>query len=465
MELNELTILQNLVMNDEYARKVLPYIDVDFFQEQKDKKVFELIYAHLEKYNVCPSKTSLMITLNELNLQDKLFDECVETVKVIEGAEPDVDINWLVDYTEQWCKDKALYNAIMKSIEIVGEDGSKKYDKGTLPKLLQDALAVSFDTHIGHDFIDNSEERFDFYQQKEERLPFHLDRFNAITKGGLPRKTLNIALAGTGVGKSLFMCDCAANHLMIGKNVLYITLEMSEEKIAERIDANLLNVSIQDVADMSRDLFNKKIERIRKKTTGTLIVKEYPTAAANTNHFRHLITELQMKKNFTPDIIYVDYLNISASARLKYGANVNSYTYIKSIAEELRGLAVEFNVPIMSATQTTRSGFTNSDIGLEDTSESFGLPATADLMFALISTEELKELDQILVKQLKNRYNDLNANGRFVVGIDRSKMRLYDAEESAQDDLIADKQDKTGSELNYSTKFKSTKIGKLEVNI
>lgn len=462
MELSELTILQNLVSNDEYARKVLPYLSVDYFQEPKDKKLFELVYNHIEKYNGTPSKQSLLITLNEMNLKDSFYEECVETIKVIENTDDTVSIEWLTDYTEQWCKDKALYNAIMKSIEIVGEDGSKNYDKGSLPKMLQDALAVSFDTHIGHDFIDNASERFDFYQKVEERIPFHLEKLNLITKGGLPKKTLNIALAGTGVGKSLFMCDCAANHMMMGHNVLYITMEMSEEKIAERIDANLLNTSIQDVADMPRDLFEKKIERIRAKTTGTLIVKEYPTASANPNHFRHLLNELHMKKNFAPDIIYVDYLNICASARLKFGANVNSYTYIKSIAEELRGLAVEFNVPIMSATQTTRSGFSNSDVGLEDTSESFGLPATADLMFALISTDELQELDQILIKQLKNRYNDLNMHGRFVVGIDRPKMRLYDAEESAQDDLITDT---SSSSTPTAFKKKNTKIGKMEINI
>ena len=343
---------------------------------------------------------------------------------------------------------------MLESIQII--DGKTQKDKGALPKLLQDALAVSFDNHIGHDFIDDYEERYDFYQKKEERIPFHLEKFNQITKGGLPNKTLNIALAGTGVGKSLFMCDLAASHLMMGKNVLYVTLEMAEEKIAERIDANLLNVNIQQVSEMPKDLFVKKIERVQSKTTGKLIVKEYPTASANANHFRHLLQELLLKRNFIPDIIYIDYLNICASARIKHGANVNSYSYIKSIAEELRGLAVENNVPIVSATQTTRSGYTNTDVGLEDTSESFGLPATADFMFALISTEELEELSQLLVKQLKNRYNDPNNHKRFVVGIDRPKMRLYDAEENAQEEL-------TDVSPTVSTNSKKSEIGKFEI--
>jgi archaellum biogenesis ATPase FlaH len=372
----------------------------------------------------------------------------------------DVSSDWLVDTTEKWCKDRALYLAIMESIQII-DGNDKTQDKGSLPKILSDALAVSFDNNIGHDFIEDFESRFEFYQRVEERIPFHLDMLNKITKGGLVNKSLNIALAGTGVGKSLFMCDVAANHLMMGKNVLYITLEMSEEKIAERIDANLLNVPISQVESMPKDLFEKKIEKLRQKTTGKLIVKEYPTASANANHFRHLIQELALKKNFVPDIIYIDYLNICTSSRIKQGGSVNSYTYIKSIAEEIRGLAVENNLPIVSATQTTRSGYTNSDVGLEDTSESFGLPATADLMFALISTEELQELDQILVKQLKNRYNDPNVNKRFVVGIDRPKMRLYDAEDAAQDELITEQQDST-----FKSNFgQRKKLGSVEIKI
>lgn len=457
MELTELTILKNLVTNEEYCRKVLPFINKDYFSSEKDKVIFNMIYDHIEKYHEPPTPTSLLIGLDDLSVSEKTHQDCVDTINVLSQVE-DVNIDWIVDTTETWCKDKALYNAIMESIQII-DGGNKTKDKGALPKILSDALAISFDNHIGHDFIDDFERRFEFYQKVEERIPFHLDMFNQITKGGLPRKTLNIALAGTGVGKSLFMCDLAASHLMMGKNVLYITLEMSEEKIAERIDANLLNVPINQVSDMQKDLYDRKIERLRKKTTGKLIIKEYPTASANSSHFRHLLQELNLKKNFIPDIIYIDYLNICASSRIKQGGSVNSYTYIKSIAEELRGLAVENDVPIVSATQTTRSGYSNTDVGLEDTSESFGLPATADFMFALISTEELQELDQILVKQLKNRYNDPNMHKRFVIGIDRPKMRLYDAEDSAQDELI---------DSSPKDKFKnknSKNLGNVEINL
>tara|TARA_B100000963_G_scaffold70395_1_gene58687 strand:- start:2942 stop:4324 length:1383 start_codon:yes stop_codon:yes gene_type:complete len=460
MELTELTILQNLVNREDYSRKVIPFIETEYFSEERDREIFKMIYSHIDKYNALPEKTSLRITLEDLNLYEALHKECIETIGVIEDYDSNINIDWLVDVTEKWCQDRAIYNAIFKSIKIIEDDNTKE-DPGSLPKILQDALAVSFDNHVGHDFIDDSEERFEFYQRVEEKLPFHLEKFNDITKGGLSKKTLNIALAGTGVGKSLFMCDSASAQLSQGRNVLYITLEMSEEKIAERIDANLLNVPIQQIPEMSKDMFENKIKRIEKKTSGKMVIKEYPTASANANHFRHLLNELQMKKNFYPDIVFIDYLNICSSARIRGGANVNSYTYIKSIAEELRGLAVEFNVPIVSATQTTRSGFTSSDIGLEDTSESFGLPATADFMFAIISTEELEDMNQILIKQLKNRYNDPNMNKRFVVGIDRSKMRLYDVEESAQSDLIEAPYEET---TNFTKNTKS-KFGNIEVTL
>ena len=459
MEITELIILKNLIHNDEYCRKAMHFIQNEYFVDEKNKVIFNAIYDHVDKYNTAPSTTTLTVTIDEMQISDMVHKECAETISVMNQLE-DVSSDWLVDTTEKLCNDRALYVAIMESIQII-DGNDKTQDKGSLPKILSDALAVSFDNNIGHDFIEDFESRFEFYQRVEERIPFHLDMLNKITKGGLVNKSLNIALAGTGVGKSLFMCDVAANHLMMGKNVLYITLEMSEEKIAERIDANLLNVPISQVESMPKDLFEKKIEKLRQKTTGKLIVKEYPTASANANHFRHLIQELALKKNFVPDIIYIDYLNICTSSRIKQGGSVNSYTYIKSIAEEIRGLAVENNLPIVSATQTTRSGYTNSDVGLEDTSESFGLPATADLMFALISTEELQELDQILVKQLKNRYNDPNVNKRFVVGIDRPKMRLYDAEDAAQDELITEKQDST-----FKSNFgQRKKLGSVEIKI
>jgi len=363
-------------------------------------------------------------------------EKCETYIQEIEQIkEEKSQIQWLVDRTEKFCQEKAIYNAVLGSISILdGKD--KTHDKGQIPKILSDALSVSFDASVGHDYLENSDERYEFYHRKEERIPFDLDYFNKITKGGLPVKTLNIALAGTGVGKSLFMCHVAAGCMVQGKNVLYITMEMAEEKIAERIDANLLNVSVDDLVNLPKDLYDKKIARIREKTVGKLIIKEYPTATASSTHFRTLLNELNLKKSFVPDIIFVDYLNICCSSRIKAGANVNSYTYVKAIAEELRGLAVEFGVPIVSATQTTRSGFTSSDPGLEDTSESFGLPATADLMFALISSEELEELGQIMVKQLKNRYSDPTINKRFTLGIDRAKMRLYDVEQSGQDGII-----------------------------
>jgi len=427
-------ILSNLALNEKYSRKVLPFIDTAYFHSKHHKIAFDLISKHIDKYNELPSRSSLLVDLESVDkLSHQDYKEAESFVKTLSVNEADLD--WLTDTTEKFCQDKAIYNALMKSIEIV-DDTEGKLSKGSIPKILTDALSVSFDTSIGHDFFDDYADRYDFYHKKEERIPFDLEYMNLITSGGLPKKSLNIAIAGTGVGKSLFMCHCAASNLINGHNVLYVTLEMAEEKIAERIDANLLDIPLETLTEVSKDKYVSRMERIKTKTVGKLIVKEYPTASANANHFRNLLNELKIKKNFVPDIIYIDYLNICSSSRIKHGSNVNSYSYIKSIAEELRGLAVEHNLPILSATQTTRSGFTSSDIGLEDTSESFGLPATADFMFALIKTDELEELDQIVVKQLKNRYNDPSKYKRFVVGIDRSKMRLYDVNNEAQEDVI-----------------------------
>ena len=430
----EKVILANLALNEEFARKVVPFLKPEYFHDSVDRAVFDVIDSYSKKYNKFPSKEALAIELSRRdNLSEDAFKACTEFV---EGMElDDTDFDWLVDQSEKFCQDKAIYNAIMKSIQVI-DDKTGKLSKGSIPALLSDALSVSFDTHIGHDFIGDASARYEFYHTKEVKIPFDLDLFNRITKGGLSRKTLNVILAGTGVGKSLCMCHMAANNLTDGKNVLYITLEMAEERIAERIDANLLDTPLDELELLPRDTYDSKMERLRTKCKGRLIIKEYPTSQASSSNFRHLIQELKIKKNFVPDIIYIDYLNICASARIKHGANVNSYTYIKAIAEELRGLAVENDVPIVSATQTTRSGYTSSDVGLEDTSESFGLPATADFMFAVIRTEELDELNQVLVKQLKNRYSDVGANRRFVIGIDRSKMRLYDCEQSAQDDIL-----------------------------
>jgi len=427
----ERTTLSQLVYNEEYARKGLPFLRGDYFADKTERTVFEEIQKFVEKYNSVPTQTSLEIEVSDRgDLNESDYKKVIEVIKTLESTE--VDYDWLVDTTEKFCKDKAVYNAIVDGIKII-EGKDKKRDAGAIPSLLTDALAVGFDNHIGHDYVLDSDSRFEFYHRVEEKIPFDLDFFNRITKGGLPPKTLNIALAGTGVGKSLFMCHMAANCLSQGKNVLYVTLEMAEERIAERIDANLMNISMEDLYSLPKQMFDDKIDAIRKKTTGKLIIKEYPTASAHSAHFRGLLKELAIKKTFKPDILFIDYLNICASSRFKGATNVNSYMYIKSIAEELRGLAVETNLPIMSATQTTRSGFVSSDIGLEDTSESFGLPATADLMFALISNEELEELNQIAVKQLKNRYNDPTVNKRFVIGIDRAKMRLYDVKNNQQD--------------------------------
>jgi len=429
-------ILNHLIHNEEFCRRVVPYLRKDYF-EGSNKIVFDLIVKFVAKHNKIPTDKILELELGKISAPDDIMLGATNVINEIK-AKSDVDTEYLIAEAEKWCRDRAVYNAIMESIQIIdGKD--KDRSEGSIPEILSDALGVSFDQEIGHDYIDNSDDRFDFYNKTENRIPFDLDYFNKITKGGLPNKTLNIALAGTGVGKSLFMCHCAASVLEQGRNVLYITMEMAEERIAERIDANLMDLPIQQLESLPKNVFDTKIGKIAKGTIGKLIVKEYPTGAAHTGHFRALLNELKLKKNFTPDIIYVDYLNICASSRMRgLGGSINSYSYIKAIAEEMRGLAVEFNVPIVSATQTTRSGFSNTDVGLEDTSESFGLPATADLMFALISTEELDELGQIMVKQLKNRYNDPTKFKRFVIGIDRSRMKLYDVEESAQSDIMSD---------------------------
>jgi replicative DNA helicase len=432
----EQTILKNLIYNEEYLRKVLPFLKSEYFTDRTDKTLYHEIASFTETYNSPPTIEALVLAVKERrNLTDDEVEKCETYLQEIaKTKDEESKVQWLTDKTEQFCQEKAIYNAVLGAISILdGKD--KTQDKGAIPKVLSDALAVSFDNSVGHDYLENSEERYEFYHRKEERIPFDLDFFNKITKGGLPTKTLNIALAGTGVGKSLFMCHVAAGCMVQGKNVLYITMEMAEEKIAERIDANLLNVTVDDLVNLPKEMYDKKIAKLREKTVGKLIIKEYPTASASTTHFRTLLNELNLKKSFVPDIIFIDYLNICCSARVKAGANVNSYTYVKAIAEELRGLAVEYGVPIVSATQTTRSGFTSSDPGLEDTSESFGLPATADLMFALISSEELEELGQIMVKQLKNRYSDPTMYKRFTLGIDRAKMRLYDVEQSGQDGI------------------------------
>ena len=431
-----LTILKNLIHNETYTRQVIPFIEPDYFEERTDRIVFEEVAKFLNEYDKTPTKEVLHIEVEKR--VDVTEDEYKTIEQLISALDTEVsESKWLLDTTEEWCKQRAIYLALIKSIQIAdGQDEHKKPE--AIPAILSDALAVGFDQHVGHDYIDDSEDRYAYYHRVENKIPFDLEYFNKITSGGISDKTLNIALAGTGVGKSLFMCHVASSCLVQGKNVLYITLEMAEEKIAERIDANLLDTNIKDIAELPEKIFNKKITNLSKKTEGKLIVKEYPTASAHCGHFKSLLQELKLKKSFSPDIIFVDYLNICASSRYRTAVNVNSYSYVKAIAEELRGLAVEFSLPIVSATQTTRSGFASSDPNLTDTSESFGLPATADLMFALISTEELEGLNQIMVKQLKNRYNDPTINRRFVVGIDRAKMRLYDVEQGAQQDIIED---------------------------
>ena len=430
----EESILKNLFVSDSFTRKVLPYLDAEYFTDRSERLVFSQVNEYFMKYNECPTHEALNIQLNDLSgYNDEEIKNAQNIINLCKEKTEETPHDFLVDETEKWCKDRAIYNAVMESIQII--DKSSNREKGEIPDILKDALSVSFDQHIGHDFIEDADDRFLSYNTVEDKLPFDLEMMNKITKGGLPNKTLNVVMAGTGVGKSLFMCHCASNNLMMGKNVLYISMEMSEEKIAERIDANLMNLPIQELSNLPKDMYDKKVKSIRDKTTGKLIVKEYPTASAHTGHFRHLLQELNLKKDFIPDVIYIDYLNICASARMRMGGSVNSYTLVKSIAEEMRGLAVEFKLPIITATQTNRTGFTSTDVGLEDTSESFGLPATADLMVALISTEELEELDQIMVKQLKNRYNDPTYFRRFIIGVDRARMKLYDCEQSATEEL------------------------------
>ena len=450
MERIETTILRNLIYNEEYSRKVIPFIKPEYFEKRSEKVIFEEVTKFIVKYGSS-------ITIEALNIETEnrtdLTEDEIKEVRGINDSFDDsvVENQWLIDTTEKWCRDRAIYLALMESIHIADGNDEKK-NRDAIPSILSDALSVSFDNHIGHDYLNDYEERYESYHRKEDKIPFDLEFFNKITKGGIPNKTLNIALAGTGVGKSLFMCHVASSVLLEGKNVLYITLEMAEEKIAERIDANLLNVNIQDITDLPRTTFENKVTKLSQKTQGTLIIKEYPTASAHSGHFKALLQELALKKSFRPDIIFIDYLNICASSRYRQNASVNSYSFIKAIAEELRGLAVESNLPIVSATQTTRSGFGSSDVDLTDTSESFGLPATADLMFALISTEELEGLNQIMVKQLKNRYNDPTIFKRFVVGIDRAKMRLYDCEQTAQDGIVD-----SGQEEEYNNEEKKPK--------
>ena len=448
MERLEDTILRNLLYNEEYARKTLPFLKDEYFIQFTDKAVFQEIKKYFEKYSNIPTKEALVIELNERNdLTEEHFSSTTEVLKnaeEIHGKEHREELSWLLERSEKFCQDKALYNAITESIGIFDQTKNTSHTKDAIPTILSDALSVSFDTHIGHDYLDNANERFEFYRKKEEKIPFDLEYFNKISGGGLPRKTLNIALAGTGVGKSLFMCHMAASCLSENRNVLYITLEMAEERIAERIDANLMNVPMDMLKDMPKESYHKKIGKLRDKIKGKLIVKEYPTATASTNNFRALMNELKIKKGFIPDILFMDYLNLCTSTRYKNNINAGSYFVVKAIAEELRGLAVEWDLPIVSATQLNRTGFMSTDVGLEDTSESFGLPATADFMFALISTEELEEHNQIKVKQLKNRYNDPVKNRNFVVGIDRAKMKLYDVEEEAQQELNTDPKEKEG---------------------
>ena len=448
MERIERTILSNLIHNEEYTRRVLPFVKEEYFSDRLEKILFTEISKFVNKYNALPSKEALSIEMNgSKGINEDEYKKVTDIISTL-NKEP-VNMDWLRDTTEKFCKDRAIHNAILGGIQIIdGKD--KRYTPEYLPEMLSNALSVSFDQKVGHDYLIETKDRFDFYKKKEERLPLDLEFFNKITRGGIPSKTLNICLAGTGVGKTMFMTHLASSILLQGKNVLYITLEMAEERIAERIDANLLNVGMSDLEELPYAMYETKINKLQSKTSGKLIIKEYPTASAHTGHFRSLLKELALKKSFKPDIVFVDYLNICSSARFKAGANVNSYTYIKAIAEELRGMAVENDIPIFSATQTTRGGFVSSDVGLEDTSESFGLPATADFMFALISSEELEEKNQIMVKQLKNRYNDPTLNRKFIVGVDRSKMRLYDVEQTAQTDLV----DSGQETLSSNDKFK-----------
>ena len=456
MDKIEFLVLNNLINNEEYLRKTIPFLKDEYFEDYNQKIVFQEIAKFVDEYNDVPTKEVLTIEVEKRkDINEDVYKQIHHLIDHLDGQP--VEFDWLVDTTEKWCRDRAIYLALIESIQIADGQNEKK-QPDAIPSILSDALAVSFDNHVGHDYLLDYSERYDLYNTKEETIPFDLEFFNKITKGGLPNKTLNIALAGTGVGKSLFMCHVASSVLLQNKNVLYITLEMAEERIAERIDANLLNVPIGDIADLPKQMFESKVSNLAQKTQGTLIIKEYPTASAHAGHFRSLLQELALKKSFRPDIIFIDYLNICSSSRYRAGSNVNSYTTVKAIAEELRGLACEANVPIVSATQTTRSGYGSSDVELTDTSESFGLPATADLMFALISTEELEQLGQIMVKQLKNRYNDLSVNKRFVVGIDRAKMRLYDCEQSAQKNLTDSGQDLEDDPTSILEKFQGFKV-------
>jgi len=457
----EKQILSNLILCEDYIRKTIAFLKEDYFLDAEFRLVFGTIQQHFQKYNQTPSKNALLISLQEnRQVTEELYGKSEELINSLNEIEPDQD--WLVDQTEKFCKDKAVYNAIMQSIQII--DGQDKiHTVDSLPSILSDALGVGFDNHVGHDYVADAELRYDFYHREEEKIPFDLEYFNKITEGGLSNKTLNVALAGTGVGKSLFMCHCAASCIEQGKNVLYITLEMAEERIAERIDANMMNVPITDLRDLSKKMFDDRVDKIKNKIDGRLIIKEYPTASAHVGHFRTLLEELKVKQDFKPDIIYVDYLNICVSQRLRGNAGANSYTIVKSIAEELRGLAVEFDVPIVTATQTTRGGYNNSDVDLTDTSESFGLPATADLMFALISTEELEQQGHIMVKQLKNRYSDPTRNKRFMIGVDRAKMRLYDLDEEAQQDIHDSGQEDNGPVFDNCSFGSRSNLGSIKI--
>jgi len=452
MERIETTAIKHLIHNEEYTRKVLPFLKEEYFSDRHEQILFREIEKFVSKYNNLPTKESLSIEINSnKSVNDDEYKKITDIISTLDPVK--VDLNWLVDTTEKFCKDRAIHNAILGGIQILdGKD--KDHTPEYLPEMLSEALSVSFDQKVGHDYLLESKERYDFYRKKEERIELDLDFFNKITRGGIPSKTLNICLAGTGVGKTMFMTHLASSILLQGKNVLYITMEMAEERIAERIDANLLNVGMSDLEELPYTMYETKINKLQSKTTGQIIIKEYPTASAHVGHFKSLISELALKKSFKPDIVFIDYLNICSSSRFKAGANVNSYTYIKAIAEELRGLAVENDFPIFSATQTTRGGFVSSDVGLEDTSESFGLPATADFMFALISSEELEEKNQIMVKQLKNRYNDPTVNRKFILGVDRSKMKFYDVEQSAQEDIV-----ESGQSDALSTNNKFKKLG------
>lgn len=449
-------IFANLIQNEEYGRKVVPYFKEEYFESLPEKTVYKLINTYVTKYNKFPTHQALKIDLENSSLEQRVYDEC-ETIIAESQQVGDVDQEWLLDKTEKFCQERAVYNAIMDSIQIL-DNKDKLRTKGSIPQILSEALAVSFDTNIGHDWYDDADDRYEYYHRVEDRVPFRLEYLNRITKGGLPKKTLNVILAGTHVGKSLFMCSTAASNLLDGKNVLYITMEMAEEEIARRIDANILDIPIGELDVIDKETFDKRVTRVKSKTAGKIIIKEYPTSSAGSANFRHLLQELKLKKNFIPDIIYIDYLNICASSRLKMNSNINSYTYIKAVAEELRGLAVEFNVPIVSATQTTRSGYSNSDVDVTDTSESFALPATADFMLALVTSEELESLGQIMAKQLKNRYTDLGKCRRFVLGIDRVKMKLYDVEEDAQD-LVDDRPVMDKSEFGQRDNVKKKKFG------